>query len=367
MIAGMRYGVVGGVLVAMIPMALAGCRGPAPSGATRTAAAGSDPAAVPTTTAEPARAEPAVASGRRVQALAITVLSTTKAPVGKGEWGFAALVEADGQRILFDTGAEPDTVLHNAETLGIDLSAIPMVVLSHHHDDHVGGLMTLRRAVVEQAPSALATVHVGAGMFAPRRRGTKAFGAAGDELKRPPKETHEINEMIAVRPVFEATGGTFVVHDRPAEIAPGVWVTGPVPRVHPERNWSGTRKIEGPEGGWIEDTLPEDQALVIDTDEGLVVLSGCGHSGIVNGVAHARASIREAPIRAAMGGFHLMDATPAQLAWTGEQLHAVGLHEFLGAHCTGGEAVQRFGQGVVAAGGRSLELGVGERFSLPAP
>jgi 7,8-dihydropterin-6-yl-methyl-4-(beta-D-ribofuranosyl)aminobenzene 5'-phosphate synthase len=172
--------------------------------------------------------------------------------------------------------------------------------------------------------------------------------------------------MIAVRPLFEATGGAFVIHDRPAEIAPGVWVTGPVPRVHPERNWSGTRRIEA-EGGWVEDTLPEGQELVVDTTEGLVVLSGCGHAGVVNIVAHARASIRRAPLRAAVGGLHLMDATPAQLAWTGERLREAGLRELFAAHCTGEAAIRHFGAHVVAEGGRAVELGVGDRFAVPAP
>src|SRR6476661_3736587 len=75
-------------------------------------------------------------SGRtqhRVKSLKITVLSTMLADKGVGEWGFAALVEADGHRILFDTGFRPETVLQNARELGIDLSNVTDVVLSHHH------------------------------------------------------------------------------------------------------------------------------------------------------------------------------------------------------------------------------------------
>src|ERR1700761_5984002 len=75
-----------------------------------------------------------------VKALKVTVLSTMLADDGIGEWGFAALVEADGRRILVDTGARPDTVLINARELGIDLSHVPTVVLTHFHDDHIGGL-----------------------------------------------------------------------------------------------------------------------------------------------------------------------------------------------------------------------------------
>src|ERR1700741_4966202 len=82
-------------------------------------------------------AEPSV-----VHQLKITVLSTMLADHdGVGEWGFAALVEADGRRLLFDTGARPDTVLINAAALHIDLSSIQDVVLSHNHADHTGGLV----------------------------------------------------------------------------------------------------------------------------------------------------------------------------------------------------------------------------------
>jgi 7,8-dihydropterin-6-yl-methyl-4-(beta-D-ribofuranosyl)aminobenzene 5'-phosphate synthase len=357
----MRRG--GAILGTWLVVVLAACRSPASGEPAQAEVAVPEPAA-PVASTEPG--EPVKAGARhRVKALAITVLSTTHAPVGEGEWGFSALVEADGQRILFDTGKAPETVLRNAETLGVDLTTIPVVVLSHHHNDHVGGFLTLRRAVSERAPKALATAHVATGIFEPRRRGRKAIGAAGDEPKGPPRESDELNLMIAARGEFEATGGTFVVHDGPAELVPGVWVTGPVPRVHPERNWSGDRLVKGPEGTWIEDTLPEGQELVIDTDEGLVVLSGCGHAGVVNIVTHARARIREAPLRAAVGGFHLMDATPEQIAWTGDRLREVGLHELLAAHCTGEPAIRHFGAQVVPKGERSLELGVGGRFELP--
>src|ERR1700756_4478868 len=81
----------------------------------------------------------------QIHALKITVLSTMLVgdPTGIGEWGFSALVEADGHRILVDTGAHPDTVLHNARDLKVDLSNVIEVILTHNHSDHVGGLLTL--------------------------------------------------------------------------------------------------------------------------------------------------------------------------------------------------------------------------------
>ena len=77
------------------------------------------------------------------------MLADTK---GIGEWGFAALVEADGHRLLFDTGARPETVLANARELGVDLADVTEVVLSHHHGDHTGGLLTLRRELAKDDP-----------------------------------------------------------------------------------------------------------------------------------------------------------------------------------------------------------------------
>src|SRR5580692_2798519 len=79
----------------------------------------------------------------QVKTLKVTILSTMLADEGIGEWGFAALVESDGHRILVDTGARPETVLSNARELKVDLSDVKEVILTHNHDDHVGGLMTL--------------------------------------------------------------------------------------------------------------------------------------------------------------------------------------------------------------------------------
>src|SRR5579862_2655384 len=83
------------------------------------------------------QAQPSAAS-QKISDLKITILSTMLVSTGGGigEWGFSALVEADGQRVLVDTGGAPDTVLKNAETLGIDLSTVRDVLLTHNHDDH---------------------------------------------------------------------------------------------------------------------------------------------------------------------------------------------------------------------------------------
>ena len=169
---------------------------------------------------------------KRVRSLRVLVLSTMLADAGIGEWGFAALVEVDGRRILFDTGAHPDTVLRNARRLGVDLAGIQEVILSHNHADHTGGLLHLRRELAKENRGALSRAHVGRGIFWSR-----------------PREAEEGNGMIKVKPAYEAAGGVFIEHHQPVELYPGVWLTGPVPRVFPERNWSGRAgPVKTPEG-----------------------------------------------------------------------------------------------------------------------
>jgi 7,8-dihydropterin-6-yl-methyl-4-(beta-D-ribofuranosyl)aminobenzene 5'-phosphate synthase len=262
--------------------------------------------------------------GATVSSLEIRILSTMLADDGFGEWGFAALVEVDGRRILFDTGANDDTVQRNLKALGLDLADTELVVLSHNHADHTTGLIPLRRQYAVRAPKALSKVYVVRGIFWPR------IGSTGQLIDR----------MSQVRRDLEAAGGTFVEVNGPLEIAPGVWLTGPVPRVHPERNWSGLGKVRS-EAGEVEDTVPEDMTLVLQTGQGLVYLFGCGHAGVINTLAHTRKAIDPSPVKAVIGGLHLFAADDAHLAWTAERLRSFGVEQLLGAHCTGIEAVYR--------------------------
>jgi len=93
--------------------------------------------------------------------------------------------------------------------------------------------------------------------------------------------------------------------------------------------------------GWVEDNVPEDLSLVFNTSRGLVLLTGCGHAGIINTLHYARKFIRPAPVEAAIGGFHLYNATDEQLDWTTYKLKEFQTAQILGAHCTGIESVYR--------------------------
>lgn len=279
---------------------------------------------------------------KRVQSLKITILTTMLTDrVGIGEWGFAALVQADGRRILFDTGGRPDTLVRNARELGIDLSGIPDVVLSHNHGDHTVGLASILAEV------ASARIHTGRGIFYSR-----------------PGPRGESNQMLRSRKQLQTLN--FIEHVKPAEIAPGVWITGPVPRKYPERNYGALGKMVTPDGV-RDDTVPEDTSLVFDTGEGLVVLSGCGHAGIANTLEYARSVVRAAPVHAAIGGWHLFQLDQPKLEWTAGKLREFGVRHFLGAHCTGLESVYRIRElnrmprqhCVVGAVGSTFELGKG--------
>ena len=261
----------------------------------------------------------------QVRSLRVQVLSTMlTSDEGIGEWGFSAVVEADGHRILFDTGARPDTVLINAKELGVDLTNITDVILSHNHSDHTGGLMTLRRDVLAKNPAALGQAYAGKGIFALRRNG----------------QGKVLDFMARTKSDYQASGGHFTEYDQPVELWNGIWLTGPVPRKYPERNWSVKTQVQTADG-WKEDTIPEDTSLVINSAQGLVIVSGCGHAGIINTLEYARATIRNAPIHAAIGGFHLYQLDDEKLQWTAGKLKEFGLGNFLGAHCTGIEAVYR--------------------------
>jgi len=286
----------------------------------------------------------------QVKTLKVTILSTMLADEGIGEWGFAALVESDGHRILVDTGARPGTVLSNAHDLSVDLSDVEEVILTHNHDDHVGGLLTLRREFMKRNPKALSVAHVGKGIF----------------YSRPEKDGKEGNPMIALRGEYESTGGKFVEHDQPVELFPGAWLSGPVPRTYPERNWSVKGKVKTPEG-LVEDTIPEDQSLILNTPKGLVMVTGCGHAGVINILTFAEKEFPNAPVYAVVGGLHLFPATDQQIDWTADKLKGFGLSYLVGAHCTGIESVYRIRRDlglprqsvVVGAVGATFVLGEG--------
>jgi len=295
----------------------------------------------------PADGEP---GGGAAPPVTVTLLATNGAdffgvlePL-QAEFSFSALVEVGDRAILFDTGWSPGNVLHNARILGVDLSHVQDVVLSHHHLDHTGGVESLRTELSRENPSAISRIHVGKGFFDSR-----------------PWEGAEDNLMIAARARIEATGSTFIVHDASAEIAPGVWVTGPIPRPHDERNYpEGGEVLIG--GELLPDVIRESVSLVVEAEGGPIVISGCGHAGMINTLDFVRARISPLRPQAAIGGFHTYQASDEALRWTADRLSEAGLRYFIGAHCTGFEAVVRIRQATDMPPERALIGAIGTRF-----
>jgi len=188
--------------------------------------------------------------------------------------------------------------------------------------DHTGGLKTLRKTLMKKNPKALKYAHVGKGMFIER---------FSDGINR--------NEFKYQKKELEKLGIEFIYHDKPKEILPNIWTTGVVPRVYNEKNWSGYREMTI-NGKTVEDNVPEDHSIAITTDKGLLLVSGCGHAGIVNTMKHTVETFNKSyDIHAAVGGFHLFKKTDKEMKWTAKEIKKYGVEYFIGAHCTGIDAV----------------------------
>ena len=254
------------------------------------------------------------AQNSKIKEFKITILSTMLSDTHIGEWGFSAIIEADGKRILFDTGSREATVVQNARELKIPLENIDNVFLSHNHKDHTGGLKTLR----ENYPTSFSNAHIGEGIFYPR-----------------PNSKGTDHYILDNKNALESLGINFKTHINPSQVMPGLWTTGQIPRKYDERNWSELGKMMDLSGNMVEDTIPEDQSLFFDTDNGIVLISGCGHAGLVNTLDYINKIMPDRPIYKIIGGFHLLNLNEDKLEWTARKMEEYGVKYFVGAHCTG--------------------------------
>lgn len=196
------------------------------------------------------------------------------------DWGFACYIDLPDQKILFDTGADGPLLLENLKRLDLDRNAIEKVVISHAHGDHAGGLSALRASINHPI-----TVFL-----------TKSF---------PEQFVHHM----------EVSGARCESIKGPREISPSVHTTG---------------EITG--------DIPE-QALVLDAAEGLVVVTGCAHPGIVEIVELVKEQFNK-KIRMLIGGFHLMYEGSSEVQNKAERLEALGVEQIAPGHCTGEEAIE---------------------------
>lgn len=231
-----------------------------------------------------------------------------------GEHGLAFFIEADGHRLLFDTG-QGLALANNAQRLGIRLETVEAIVLSHGHYDHAGGLT----AALGMAGPVDLYLHPGAL--------TARFNRQGRAIGAPLVDGAELGSRAGR-----------VIHTRtPTEIVPGIHVTGEIPRRHAIEDTGGPFYLDSE--CTREDSLPDDQALYIETGRGLVVLLGCGHSGVINTLDYIREIGGETSIHAVIGGMHLLHATAERLAFTGDNLERLAIRYLAPNHCTGLGAV----------------------------
>jgi 7,8-dihydropterin-6-yl-methyl-4-(beta-D-ribofuranosyl)aminobenzene 5'-phosphate synthase len=246
----------------------------------------------------------------------VTVLVENMAgdPSLLGEWGLSFLIETGKHRILFDAGGGR-TLFENARALKVDLTKLDAIVVSHGHFDHTGGL---EKALETSGPVDL-FIHPAA--FAPRyfkgreRVLREENGISRDELRG---KARGLLETSAPTPVRE-----------------GVMVTGQVPRT--------TDFEDTGVGGFIyldadmktPDLVPDDQAIFFRVPEGVVVILGCAHAGVVNTARYVMQLTGAEKIYAVMGGTHLLSASPQRMQATIEAFRQMGIERILLGHCTG--------------------------------
>jgi 7,8-dihydropterin-6-yl-methyl-4-(beta-D-ribofuranosyl)aminobenzene 5'-phosphate synthase len=272
----------------------------------------------------------------------ITTLSENTASGGYlAEWGLSMLVEADGLKVLFDTGASISAV-HNAQLLGIDLSAVDLMVLSHGHYDHTGGL----REVLRRAGQKEIIAH-------PAVWDRKHGRMEGGPLK--------YVGIPFVREGLEVLGASFRLSAGPVKLSANIMTTGEIPMI---TDYEVVEKylFVKENGGLKQDRLGDDLALIIDTDYGLVVVLGCAHRGIVNTLRHARKLTGKELIYAAIGGTHLVHASQERLEKTAAALKEMGVQWLGVSHCTGFAASAYLAR---EFGDRFFLNNAGTRFTLP--
>jgi 7,8-dihydropterin-6-yl-methyl-4-(beta-D-ribofuranosyl)aminobenzene 5'-phosphate synthase len=270
----------------------------------------------------------------------------------RAEHGYSALVTVrsgdTSSTLLFDTGASPDALTVNAERLGIDAGAVAGIVLSHGHFDHTGGLSGLARL---RGRSGLPlTVHPAVWT----RRRLELPG--GQELDMP----------TLSRGALEREGFQVIERRQPSLLAGGILITGEVDRVTEFEHGMPPQHQAWNGHGWQHDpAVVDDQALVINVrGRGLVVITGCGHAGVVNIIRQAMRLTGVSRLLAVIGGFHLSGpAFEPVIGPTVAALTELAPELIVPGHCTGWRAQHTLAATLPAAW---VQSSVGTTYTLSA-
>lgn len=277
--------------------------------------------------------------------MTITVLceNSVASSIGlTGEHGWAVGIESSTTRMLFDTG-QGLGITNNAQLLDFDLRRLDRIVLSHGHYDHCSGLPRVLPLTGE------INVHLH----------TQSFGYRCSRSDQKPDR--EIG-ILHTKESLEALGAHFYFNDDFCAIAEGIYLSGEIPRCNDFEQQDPQLLRTGADGNLTQDPHVDDQTLIIDSKQGLILILGCAHAGIINILTHVKQQLPGRPIHTIIGGTHLGFASDEQFAATVKSLQTFNIQCLATAHCTG---LKRGAELANIYGNRFRFTPVGTRIHIP--